>query len=96
MVVMPSGQGDATISSSIVRKTVEGGEAVLTRDARLDFSGSDSIISANIRSAISAPLLLSGATLGLLYLDSPGREKFSERDRDLVATGRPGYVRDAC
>jgi adenylate cyclase len=85
MVVMPSGQGDATISSSIVRKTVEGGEAVLTRDARLDFGGSDSIISANIRSAISAPLLLSGATLGLLYLDSPGREKFTERDRDLVA-----------
>ncbi|MBC8078591.1 MAG: FHA domain-containing protein, partial [Chloroflexales bacterium] len=85
MVVIPSSEGDATISSSIVRKTLEGGEAVLTRDARLDFSGSQSIISANIRSAISAPLIVSGATIGLIYLDSPGREKFSERDRDIVA-----------
>ena len=85
MVVNPPGQGDVTISSSIAHKALQDGEAVLTRDARLDFAGSDSIISANIRSAIGVPLVVQGTIIGLIYLDSPGREKFSERDRDLVA-----------
>lgn len=83
-VVLPAGTGEVAISGSLVRKAIDGGEAVLTRDARLDFAGSDSIISANIRSAICAPLLMQGAAIGLILLDSPGREKFSERDRDLV------------
>lgn len=83
-VVLPVGTGDVAISGSIVSKAIQGGEAVLTRDARLDFAGSDSIISANIRSAICAPLLLQGSAIGVILLDSPGREKFSERDRDLV------------
>jgi adenylate cyclase len=85
MVVYPAGQGDITISSTIVRRALEEGEAVLTRDARLDFAGSESIISANIRSAISAPLLLRGSATGVILLDSPGREKFSDRDREVVA-----------
>ncbi|MCG8350956.1 MAG: FHA domain-containing protein [Chloroflexales bacterium] len=85
MVVLPAGHEEVAISSTLVRKAVEGGEAVLTRDARLDFAGSDSIISANIRSAICAPLLMHGNAIGLIVLDSPGREKFTERDRDLVA-----------
>jgi adenylate cyclase len=83
-VVIPAGTGEVAISGSIVRKALEGGEAVLTKDARLDFAGSDSIISANIRSAICTPLLLQGSTIGVILLDSPGREKFTERDRDLV------------
>lgn len=83
-VVLPAGTGEVAISGTLVRKAIEGGEAVLTRDARLDFAGSDSIISANIRSAICVPLLLQGSSIGLILLDSPGREKFSERDRDLV------------
>jgi adenylate cyclase len=59
---------------------------VLTSDARLDFAGSESVISANIRSAICAPLLLEDRAIGLLLLDSPGSDKFSEHDRDIVAT----------
>ncbi len=86
MVVYPPGQGDVTISRSIARKAVEDREVVLTRDARLDFAGSESIISANIRSAICAPLLLPTNVIGLLLVDSPGRDQFSERDRDLVAS----------
>lgn len=84
MVVSPPVQGDIAISSSIVKKTMEQGEAILTRDARLDFAGAESIITANIRSAISVPLMAQGQTFGLIYLDSPGRDKFSERERDLV------------
>lgn len=83
-VVLPTGTGEVAISGSIVSKALTGGEAVLTRDARLDFAGSDSIISANIRSAICAPLLQQGNASGVILLDSPGREKFSERDRDMV------------
>jgi adenylate cyclase len=83
-VVLPAGTGEVAISGSLVRKAIDAGEAVLTRDARLDFAGSDSIISANIRSAICVPLLTQGHPIGLILLDSPGREKFSERDRDLI------------
>lgn len=83
-VVLPAGTGEVAIAGSIVRKALEGGEAVLTKDARLDFAGSDSIISANIRSAICSPLLLQHSAIGVILLDSPGREQFTERDRDLV------------
>jgi adenylate cyclase len=83
-VILPAGTGDVAISGSIVRKALDGRAAVLTRDARLDFAGSDSIISANIRSAICVPLLLQNSAIGLVLLDSPGREQFNERDRNLV------------
>jgi adenylate cyclase len=83
-VVLPVATGEIAISGTIVRKALEGRQAVLTRDARLDFAGSDSVISANIRSAICAPLLVEGNAIGLILLDSPGRDQFTERDRDLT------------
>lgn len=86
MVIQPPGHGEVAISSTIVRKALEKGESVLTRDARLDFAGSESIISANIRSAICVPLMLQGNPIGLIMIDSPGNDRFNERDRDLVAT----------
>ncbi len=85
MMIHAVEQGEVAISGTIVRKALEGGEAVLTRDARLDFAGSESIISANIRSAICVPLLLEGKSTGVILLDSPGRDQFSENDRDMVA-----------
>ena len=85
MVVFPPSHGDVTISSTIARKALEGNEAVLTRDARLDFAGSDSIISANVRSAVCAPLVSESKALGLIYVDSPGRDQFGDRERDLLA-----------
>jgi adenylate cyclase len=85
MVIYPPSQGDVTISSTIARKALEGNEAVLTRDARLDFAGSDSIISANIRSAVCVPLVSESQALGLIYVDSPGRDQFGDRERDLLA-----------
>ncbi|HWQ15054.1 MAG TPA: adenylate/guanylate cyclase domain-containing protein [Roseiflexaceae bacterium] len=85
MVIYPPTQGDVAISSTIARRALEGHEAVLTRDARLDFGGSQSIISANIRSAICVPLLSEGKAIGLINVDSPGRDQFGERERDLLA-----------
>ena len=85
MVVYPPSQGDLTLSSTIARKAIEANEAVLTRDARLDFAGSDSIISANIRSAVCAPLVSDREALGIIYVDSPGRDRFGDNERDLLA-----------
>jgi adenylate cyclase len=85
MVISPADHGDMTISSTIARKALEG-EAVLTRDARLDFAGSDSIIGAMIRSALCVPLGSAGQVRGLLYLDSPGRDQFGEQERDILVT----------
>lgn len=85
MVVYPTSQGDVTLSSTIARKALEDNEVVLTRDARLDFGGSESIISANIRSAICAPLISEGHAIGLIYVDSPGRDRFNEDQRDMLA-----------
>jgi adenylate cyclase len=85
MVIHPATHGDVTLSSTIARKAIEGNEVVLTRDARLDFVGSQSIISANIRSAICAPLLSEARPIGLIYVDSPGRDQFNEHQRDLLA-----------
>ncbi|MBK9941949.1 MAG: FHA domain-containing protein [Kouleothrix sp.] len=85
MIVHPRTQGDVAISSTIARKAIEANEAVLTRDARLDFAGSQSIISANIRSAICAPLISEGRAIGLIYVDSPGRDQFNEHQRDMLA-----------
>ncbi len=83
-VVVPADTGEIAISGSIVSKALQGSEAVLTRDARLDFAGANSIISANIRSAICAPLLAFGKAIGVILLDSPGHDQFAERDRDMV------------
>jgi adenylate cyclase len=85
MVIYPPTQGDIAMSGTIARKVLQGHEAVLTRDARLDFGGSQSIISANIRSAICVPLLCEGRAIGLINIDSAGRDQFGERERDLLA-----------
>lgn len=85
MVVYPPTTEDVTISSTIARKALESNDAVLTRDARLDFAGAQSIISANIRSAVCAPLTSEDRALGLIYVDSPGQNRFGDQERDLLA-----------
>jgi adenylate cyclase len=83
-IVHPEDLGDITISSTIARKAMEG-EAVLTRDALLDFAGVQSIVGANIRSALCVPLINEKGSFGLIYLDSAGRDQFGERERDLLS-----------
>jgi adenylate cyclase len=85
VAVAPPTHEDMALSSTIARKALDDHEAVLTRDARLDFAGSESVISANIRSALCVPLLSESESIGILYLDSPGRNQFDERQRDLLA-----------
>jgi adenylate cyclase len=85
MVVYPPQNEAITLSSTIVNRAFREGKAVLTRDARLDFEGSQSIISANIRSAICVPLSGDQYSSGVIYVDSPGQNQFNERQRDLLA-----------
>jgi len=91
-----SGSGDAVISSSIVRRAYEQGEAVLTYDAAGDsrFGGGASIISQNIASAMCTPLVHQDQTLGVLYVDTRGTTNaFTRNDLELlVALSGPAAI----
>jgi len=83
-----SGPGNVVqISSSIVQRAFEQGEAVLTYNAAMDdrFGSGASIIAQNITSAMCAPLEHQGESLGVVYLDTRGTTNaFSEGDLELV------------
>ncbi|NIA12786.1 MAG: FHA domain-containing protein, partial [Nitrospiraceae bacterium] len=92
-----SGSDDtAVISSSIVRRAFDGGEAVITYDAADDsrFGGHASIISQNIASAMCAPLTHHNQRLGVLYVDTRGTTNaFTKSDLELlVAFAGPAAI----
>ena len=76
------------VSRSIIRETLASGQARLAHD-----SDQDTIIDARIsvrvlglRALLCAPMSWEGVVLGVLYLDSPDREVFSEGDLPTVGT----------
>jgi len=76
------------ISQSIVKKSVKEEVCILANDASRDdrFSGSESVLTMNLRSVMCAPLVSKGDVLGLIYLDN--REKpdcFDENDAALLS-----------
>lgn len=91
-----AGQTHVTISSSIVRRAYDHGEAVLTTDAADDsrFGAHLSIISHNISSAMCAPLTHQGERLGVLYVDTRGTTNaFDKGDLELlVALSGPAAI----
>ncbi len=75
------------VSSSIVQRVVERGEAVITDDAATDarFGKGGSIIVQNITSAMCAPFEHQGEILGALYVDARGLARaFTESDLELL------------
>ncbi|GAA5528654.1 adenylate/guanylate cyclase domain-containing protein [Herpetosiphon gulosus] len=84
VVRAPSETQSLTISSTIARRVLREGVALLTSDARVEFGSQDSIISQNIHSVLCVPLIGRAGVLGLVHLDSPGLERFSIRDRELL------------
>lgn len=92
-----SGQPDAamTISSSIVNRAFQKGEAVITKDAADDsrFEGG-SIIRQNIASAMCVPLIHQDERLGVLYVDTRGTTSaFVQSDLEmLVALAGPAAI----
>lgn len=75
------------ISSTIVNRCFENGEAIITSDAPQDarFGGGISIIAGNISSAMCVPLTHQGETLGVIYVDNHGESgAFANSDLELL------------
>jgi len=91
-----TGMGSTVISSTIVQRALEHGEAVITYDAAEDerFESGMSIISQNIASAMCAPLVYQDKPLGAVYVDTRGTTNaFSKSDLELlVAVAGPAGV----
>lgn len=80
-------KAEVTVSSTIVNRASDKGEAVITYDAAGDdrFEAGASIISQNISSAMCVPLLHQGECLGVLYLDTHGTTNaFVQGDLELL------------
>jgi adenylate cyclase len=80
-------KGEFAISRTIIERVINGGEAVLTTNAREDprFGGQESIIAFNLRSILCVPLMVKTDLIGVIYTDNRIRTGiFSESDRDLM------------
>ncbi len=80
-------KSESSISRSIVQRVIDGGEALLTTNAREDprFGGQESIIAFNLRSILCVPLLVKTELIGVIYTDNRIRSGiFSESERDLL------------
>ena len=80
-------QNEFAISRTVVQRVIDGGEPVLTTNAREDprFGGQESIIAFNLRSILCVPLMVKSELIGVIYTDNRIRTGiFSESDRDLL------------
>jgi putative nucleotidyltransferase with HDIG domain len=85
-VVEPGGQVE--VSRTIVDEVVSHRQCVLSADALLDdnIDMSESIMFHNIRSVLCVPIEYDKELLGVVYLDTPGRESlFTEDDLHFVS-----------
>jgi serine/threonine-protein kinase PknK len=81
---LPEGEGP---SQSIVRRTLEREEPILTTDAQGDprFAGHGSVHALRLKSVLSVPVLSPSGVLGVLYVDCRvQRGRFSETERNLL------------
>jgi serine/threonine-protein kinase PknK len=82
---LPEGEGP---SQSIVRRTLEREEAILTTDAQGDprFTGQGSVHALRLKSVLSVPILSPSGALGVLYVDCRvQRGRFTEAERELLS-----------
>ncbi|MDZ4857500.1 MAG: HD domain-containing protein [Candidatus Hydrogenedentes bacterium] len=90
------GQGEVAMSSSIVKRVFDQGEAVITYNAADDarFDAGQSIIAQNITSAMCVPLTHQKHRLGVIYVDTRGtRNAFHQSDLELmVALAGPAAI----
>lgn len=91
-----SNDTEVEISSSIVTRALDNGEAVITYNAAQDqrFEAGASIIAQNISSAMCAPLRHHDETLGVVYVDTRGTANaFTQSDLELlVAVSGPAAI----
>ncbi len=80
-------QSEVAMSSSIVSRAFENGEAVITYNAASDarFETGASIIAQNITSAMCTPLKHQDDVLGIIYVDTRGTQNaFAQSDLELL------------
>ncbi|MGZ9165000.1 MAG: adenylate/guanylate cyclase domain-containing protein [Anaerolineales bacterium] len=80
-------KNEFAISRTVVERVIDGGEAILTTNAREDprFGEQESIIAFNLRSILCVPLTVKSELIGVIYADNRIRSGiFSEADRDLL------------
>ncbi len=79
---MAFSEADLQFSKSVIEKTLERKEPLLTSNAQLDprFKNSESIIAYGLRSILCAPLLFQGDALGVIYLENRARTGVFTRD----------------
>jgi signal transduction histidine kinase len=77
-----------SISATIMNQVLKEGIAIITQDAQDDarFSGGDSVVFYQIRSALSVPLKVKDSVLGIVHLDKlTACAPFKEEDLQLLA-----------
>ena len=74
-------KSEFAISRTIIERVIQGGEAVLTTNAREDprFGGQESIIAFNLRSILCVPLMVKTDLIGVIYTDNRIRTGTSPR-----------------
>lgn len=91
-----SGSGETLVSSTIVGRALDNGEAIITYDAADDsrFNAGASIIAHNISSVMCTPLTHQNERLGVLYVDTRGTTNaFTRSDLELlVALAGPAAI----
>lgn len=84
-----SGRGEGVVvSKTVLDRVMNGGQAVLSKDSRVDLSEAGSIAESRVRSLMCVPVFdAERRPIGVvqIYADE-GRERFSEEDLDLLAS----------
>jgi signal transduction histidine kinase len=78
---------DMEVSRTVINTTVESGLGVISTNAQTDprFSGTESVISLNLRSIMCAPLRSRGVVIGVVYVDSRVHTSlFTEDDLEML------------
>lgn len=77
-----------SVSRTILNQVLKDKVAILTKDVKIDdrFNTSESIVSSNIASTISAPMIINGDVLGILHIEtSIDDTPFQQEDLEFVS-----------
>ncbi len=84
---MPSAS-QVQISRSITNRVLSEGASILTSDAMHDprFQSQNSVVLSQIRSVMAVPLFSGEETFGMIYVDNPFNNRFTEEDLKVLTT----------
>ncbi len=82
----PLKQGEIPVSRAVVDKALETGQPVFSSDLRTDpsFGHRDSVMAYQVGALLAVPLILSGDTVGVLYLSRAAGSTFDRTETETV------------